>query len=202
MKNLIFVLILFTIFLTACESEGKMRINNYTAHNVYFTFDNSAYTLAESTYTTVSKKITKSWNPFADNEKKTILTLFGETYIYQKKEGGEEITDIEVTLKADQTLNLYCTANRACVELQNLTDHAIVDFHYQQFIDGEYKLESDNILGDDQLDTDEYVFHRLIPTDDDNVYSYVFSATDSLDNTTISARITLDEDQKYYFILE
>ncbi len=203
MRNILILLVLSTILLTACESEGRLRINNFTDNKVYFTFNNKSYILADSTYRIVTKKINKSWNPFANNEKTSILTLFGETFIYEKE--GIEYEDIEVTLKPDKTLNLYCTANRACVEIQNLTDSPITDFHYQRFIDDEFDEESENFFADTALEPNEYMFYRLKLSDDTGdtrKFSYVFSAADSLGNTTISSRILMDEDKKFYFIVE
>lgn len=200
MRNLIILLILSSILLIACEGEGQLRVNNYTKHTVYFTFENKSYALPDSTYYTVSKDIKKSWNPFKSNEKKVDLTIFGETFVIE--EDGEEKMTTQVTLEAGKTLNVYANPNRACVELQNLTDYSFVDFHYQKFVDGEYSETSENILDGDVLESNEYVFHRLEYSTTTDEITYVFSATDEYGITSVTGEIELFRDDKYYFIIE
>ncbi len=124
-----FIFFLFIVIITACSTQGNLKINNRTAHNLYYSINDIFGTLIANQSVTLSLNTGKGF--LLNSPEKTYdLYLEGETFLMYDYDTPSTHTKIDI--KADRTKAVYADPSNACVKVNNLSTKSIYNFSYQK----------------------------------------------------------------------
>jgi hypothetical protein len=131
MKNLIYI-VLLALLLTACSSDGTLKITNRTRHEIYLSIDGVDYTLSGSQAPDLISPVLEIDLPtesdFLGNSGKAyILDIVGETFALWDSFDHIVVPSTEVTINPDKTTTVFCDPDYACVRITN-NSNVIVAF--------------------------------------------------------------------------
>ena len=165
-----FIIICVLFIIAGCSTQGEIKITNNTSHYLFITYGGTSYVLDWAANN--SKIITIDTGKkfiFQSNDDKVVdLGLQGETFAMFNSD-FEEVITTKVTVKPNETTNIYTNPTHACVKLFNHSQNDIVKFDYITdvvFIP---------ILGlDEVIEPGDSLYYRLQPSEPENIISYSF----------------------------
>ncbi|MCF7911001.1 MAG: hypothetical protein K9M99_00610 [Candidatus Cloacimonetes bacterium] len=178
MYKIVILLVLSTL-LFACSEDGKLKVINRTAHEVYFSIEGDDYTVAgtddpeEPLY--ISVKL-DAGSDFLNTPRKTYpLSITGETFAIYNDDQQEIITETVITIKGDETTKVYCDPNFACLRIYNDSELDILKAYYTKSYVGNPIL----ITEAENLPAGESIYKRLqysleIAQEPEDIFYYTF----------------------------
>ncbi|MFO7660363.1 MAG: hypothetical protein R6V77_05570 [Candidatus Cloacimonadaceae bacterium] len=117
--GILLLLLLAFLFLTGCETGGKLKIYNKTSHLLFAGIHGELYTIgSDSTLTLDFATPTESiFNP--DTSIEVDMFLSGETFQIFDEFLGTFVDSTFVVINTGETYKVYANPNRACVKVIN-----------------------------------------------------------------------------------
>ncbi|MDY6916082.1 MAG: hypothetical protein SVM86_07190 [Candidatus Cloacimonadota bacterium] len=162
MKNLLLILLL-SVLLVACSTEGDFKVVNQTNHVVYFNIDDEDYIVDSLQTKTVSLDTGDKFIFFGDDEKTYTLEIEGETFALPNGE-----TETQVTIRNGKTYKAYCTPTHAGVKVINNSGKDIINLFFYTSFD-----ETLNTLTN-SIENGETFYSRLEYATSENDFYYTF----------------------------
>ncbi len=190
MKKILFIVIT-TLLLIGCSTEGNIKIINRTEHALYFTIKGNDYVLKGSedpdnspAKKSVSINTGKRFLFWGGDDKKVDLSLEGETFMMQEGDlsgnpTGDYFTETTLTVHPDETTKVHAFPTHAGVKVVNISDRFINDLSVSKNQGNFIPIIYDIAPGDS-------AWSRLSPSTFDNPITYEF-------------RIVLDNYELYYY---
>jgi len=184
-------LLLISILLFACSSDGKLKVVNRTGHEIYFNIKNNDYTIEGSSDVTHpnSKSISiDAGSDFVNTPSKTyILEIAGETFAIYNEEQQTTVPGTVITIKGGETTKVYCDPNYACVRIYNNSEQEVLTAYYTK----SYQDIPITISETENLSPGDSIYKRLqysleIAEEPEDIFYYTF-------------RVVMQDSTNYYY---
>jgi len=209
MKNIIYI-VLLVLLLTACSSDGTLKITNRTKHEIYLSIDGVDYTLSGYQNLDINSHVLEidlaTESDFLGNSGKAyVLDIEGETFALWDDFNNIVVPSTEVTINPDKTTTVFCDPDYACVRI---TNNSSVIVEYANYIMSNEEVPrliggSQNILPQQSIYYRlEYLSNLEIDPEDRFYYTFQVTMVDSTIYEFGDENNFLHKDDLYHIVIE